>query len=65
MEKAKLDTLDNEIIHLLTENGRMSMGEMIKKLNVTAPTIRSRIKNLEEKGLFIVSVSSLCCVRII
>ena len=55
MEKAKLDTLDNEIIHLLIDNGRMSIGEMTKKINVTAPTIRSRIKNLEEKGLFIVS----------
>ena len=55
MEKAKLDTLDNEIVRLLTKNGRMSIGEMTKKLNVTAPTIRSRIKNLEEMGLFKVS----------
>ena len=55
MQKTKLDTLDNEIVHLLTENGRMSSGEMTKKLNVTAPTIRSRIKNLEEIGLFKVS----------
>jgi len=55
MEKAKLDTLDNEIVRLLTENGRMSIGEMTKKLNVTAPTIRSRIKNLEEAGIFNVS----------
>ena len=55
MAKAKLDALDNEIIHLLIENGRMSIGEMTKKLNVTAPTIRNRIKNLEEKGLFKVS----------
>jgi Lrp/AsnC family transcriptional regulator for asnA, asnC and gidA len=31
------------------------MGEMAKKLNVTAPTIRSRVKNLEGKGLFKVS----------
>ena len=55
MQKTKLDTLDNEIVHLLTENGRMSIGEMTKKLNVTAPTIRSRIQNLEEIGLFTVS----------
>ena len=50
-----LDTLDNEIVRLLTEDGRMPIGEMAKKLNVTAPTIRSRTKNLEEKGLFKVS----------
>ncbi len=55
MSKATLDALDYEIIHLLTEDGRMSIGEMAKKLAVTAPTIRSRIKILEEKGLFKVS----------
>ena len=55
MDKAGLDALDNEIIHSLTEDGRMSFGEMAKKLNVTAPTVRSRVKHLEEKGLFKVS----------
>ncbi len=55
MDKTKLDTLDNEIIHLLTENGRMPIGEMAKRLNVTAPTIRSRIKSLEKNGMFKVS----------
>ncbi len=55
MGKMALDALDNEIIRLLTEDGRMSIGEMAKKLNVTAPTIRSRMRILEEKGLFKVS----------
>jgi Lrp/AsnC family transcriptional regulator, regulator for asnA, asnC and gidA len=55
MGKTILDALDYEIIHLLTEDGRMSIGEMAKKLDVTAPTIRSRIKILEEKGSFKVS----------
>jgi Lrp/AsnC family transcriptional regulator for asnA, asnC and gidA len=55
LDKPVLDALDNEIIRLLTGDGRMSIGEMAKKLNVTAPTIRSRIKILEEKGLFKVS----------
>ena len=55
MSKTILDALDYEIIHLLTEDGRMSIGEMAKKLDVTAPTIRSRVKILEEKGLFKVS----------
>ena len=55
MDKPVLDALDNEIIRLLTEDGRLSIGELAKKLNVTAPTIRSRIKILEEKGLFKVS----------
>ena len=50
-----LDALDNRIIHLLVEDGRMPIGEMVKCLSVTAPTIRSRIKNLEKKGLLKVS----------
>jgi Lrp/AsnC family transcriptional regulator for asnA, asnC and gidA len=53
--KTNLDTLDNEIIRLLTENGRMPIGEMAKKLKVTSPTIRNRIKDLEKSGVFKVS----------
>jgi Lrp/AsnC family transcriptional regulator for asnA, asnC and gidA len=49
------DALDNRIIHLLVEDGRMPIGEMAKCLNVTAPTIRSRIKELEKKGFFKIS----------
>ena len=55
MDKTILDTLDNKIIRLLTENGRMPIGEMSKRLNVTAPTIRNRIKDLEKNGIFKVS----------
>ena len=55
MNKIDFDTLDNEIIRLLTENGRMPIGEMAKRLNVTAPTIRKRIKDLEKNGIFKVS----------
>ncbi|MGD8242362.1 MAG: Lrp/AsnC family transcriptional regulator [Desulfobacterales bacterium] len=50
-----MDALDNDIIRLLTENGRMSTGELAKKLNITAPTVRGRIKDLEENGIFKVS----------
>ena len=55
MDKTKLDKLDNEIIRLLTENGRMPIGEMAKKLKVTSPTIRNRIKDLEKNGIFKIS----------
>ena len=55
MTKKDLDILDNDIIRLLTENGRMPIGEMAKKLNVTSPTIRNRLKYLEEKGFFKIS----------
>jgi Lrp/AsnC family transcriptional regulator for asnA, asnC and gidA len=55
VDRTELDSLDNKIIHLLTENGRMPIGEMVKRLNVTAPTIRSRLKSLEKNGIFKVS----------
>ena len=55
MSQTILDALDYEIIHLLTEDGRMSTGELAKKLDVSAPTIRKRVKILEKNGLFKVS----------
>jgi Lrp/AsnC family transcriptional regulator for asnA, asnC and gidA len=55
MKKKALDSLDNEIIRLLTEDGRMPIGDMAARLNITAPTIRSRINNLEESGLLKIS----------
>ena len=55
MKNTNIDALDNEIIRLLTEDGRMSIGEMAKKLDVTPPTVRKRIKLLEKKGIFNVS----------
>ena len=55
MNKINFDTLDNGIIRLLTENGRMSTGDLAKRLKVTAPTVRKRIKDLEKKGIFKVS----------
>jgi Lrp/AsnC family transcriptional regulator for asnA, asnC and gidA len=55
VEKTNLDALDNKIIRLLTKNGRMPIGDMAKQLNVTAPTIRKRIKDLEKNGIFKVS----------
>ena len=33
----------------------MPIGEMSKRLNVTAPTIRNRINDLEKSGIFKVS----------
>jgi Lrp/AsnC family transcriptional regulator for asnA, asnC and gidA len=33
----------------------MPIGEMSKRLNITAPTTRNRIKNLEKNGIFKVS----------
>jgi Lrp/AsnC family transcriptional regulator for asnA, asnC and gidA len=55
MNKRSLDSIDNKIIRLLDEDGRMPIGDMAKRLHITAPTVRTRIKNLEEEGLLKVS----------
>ena len=55
MKKTNFDVLDDKIVRLLAEDGRMSIGDMAEKLNVTAPTVRNRIKGLEKNGLLKVS----------
>ncbi|MFV9646685.1 MAG: Lrp/AsnC family transcriptional regulator [Desulfobacterales bacterium] len=50
MPEKALDSLDKKIIRLLTEDGRIPVGDMAARLGVTAPTVRSRIKNLEKTG---------------
>jgi Lrp/AsnC family transcriptional regulator for asnA, asnC and gidA len=55
MLKKVPDSLDHKIIRLLVENGRMPVGEIAERLNVTAPTVRGRIRSLEEAGLLKIS----------
>ena len=50
MPEKALDSLDKKIVRLLTEDGRIPVGDMAARLGVTAPTVRSRIKNLEKTG---------------
>lgn len=46
-----LDDLDKKIIRLLSEDGRVAPATIATRLGVTAPTVRARIKSLEEAGL--------------
>ena len=53
-----LDDLDNGIIAMLGENGRATNLEIADKLGVTAATVSSRIKRLEEsRSMRVVAVS--------
>lgn len=45
-----LDDLDKKIIRLLNEDGRVAPASIATRLGVTAPTVRTRIKALEESG---------------
>ena len=50
MPEKALDSLDKRLVRLLAEDGRIPVGDMAARLGVTAPTVRSRIKNLEKMG---------------
>jgi len=50
-----LDDLDKKIIRLLCEDGRVAPGTIATRLGITAPTVRARIKVLEDAGLLKVS----------
>ena len=45
-----LDTLDNGIIEMLRVNGRATNQEIAERLSVTAATVSSRLRRLEEMG---------------
>lgn len=55
MLKKAPDALDRKIIRLLTEDGRMPVGEIARRSGITAPTVRGRIRSMEEAGLLKIS----------
>ena len=55
-----LDEIDNEIVELLRENGRMPNTEIAEKLNMSETAIRKRLKRLlKEELIQIVGVVNL------
>jgi len=46
-----LDSLEKRLIHLLAQNGRISVAQMATQVGATAPTIRSRIGSLIRSGI--------------
>lgn len=51
MEDNTIDTMDRQLIQLLSEDGRMPAKEIAKKLEVSAPTIHSRLNSLIKRGV--------------
>ena len=51
MENKKLDDLDRQLINLLSGDGRMPAKELALNLEVSAPTVQSRIRSLIERGI--------------
>lgn len=47
----KLDALDKKLIYYLSQDGRMPVKELVKKLEITSPTLQVQIKNLLQSGI--------------
>jgi len=48
--KSTLDTQDKKLVAALTKDGQLSPGKIGQGMGVTAPTVRSRMKNLISAG---------------
>ncbi|BBO68341.1 transcriptional regulator [Desulfosarcina alkanivorans] len=51
MDKPKLDNLDKDLIRLLKVDGRLPTAHIAERLEVTTPTVRSRMKALIARGV--------------
>ncbi|MCF6266454.1 MAG: Lrp/AsnC family transcriptional regulator [Desulfuromusa sp.] len=47
----KLDDLDKRIIRVLSEDGRIPVKNLVDRLDISNPTINSRMKNLINSGV--------------
>lgn len=63
MPKPNLDNLDKNLIRLLKANGRATTAHIAERLEVTTPTVRSRMKALVKAGILrvagLVSLSAI------
>ena len=47
----KTDSIDEKIVRMLGQNGRQSSNQIAKQLNISAATVRRRIRKLVENDL--------------
>jgi DNA-binding Lrp family transcriptional regulator len=47
----QLDEMDKEVLRLLQEDGRMSIAELARRVNLSTPGLQKRLKKLEQKGV--------------
>lgn len=45
-----MDLVDQNILHNLQEDGRISMTELGKRVGLSVPAVKERVKRLEENG---------------
>jgi len=47
----KIDSVELNLLHLISKNARISIIELASQLKITAKTVASKIKNLEKRGI--------------
>ena len=48
-----MDTIDSQILKMLRKNARESFATIGKKVDLSAPAVGKRVKQLEEKGIIL------------
>src|SRR5699024_12814737 len=51
IRRVKMDGIDRRILELLQEDGRMTIIELSKQLNLSRPSVNERIRKLEDNGV--------------
>ena len=51
MAKKNIDSIDKKLICKLSEDGRIQAGKIGEHLNITNPTVRSRLKSLADSAV--------------
>jgi Lrp/AsnC family transcriptional regulator, regulator for asnA, asnC and gidA len=51
MTKKIIDAIDKQLICKLSEDGRLQAGKLGEHLNITSPTVRSRLKTLTDTAV--------------
>ncbi len=51
MQKVKLDSVDVQLLYSLETNARISIADLARSLNMSAPSVSERLRRLEESGV--------------
>ncbi|MGF1522855.1 MAG: Lrp/AsnC family transcriptional regulator [Leptolyngbyaceae cyanobacterium] len=51
MRKARLDSIDLQLLYALTADSRTSIAELARSLNMSAPSVSERVRRLEDAGI--------------
>ena len=48
-----LDGIDQQILNILTADGRISLSEVASRVSMSAPSVTERVRRLESKGILV------------